>query len=148
MWQHGVWATAGWRKGEFLNCCPNLAAQGVTKHFSVATWGWTCKRCRSLFLHRTGSLASTVWSSEKVFLPVVSSLWNARWYGQIDDLIGKHCNFVCLLFFSYLQYATDYKMLLRNTSSGNVMWEKVRSLLRVFFVQTHVNCNIWLLHSF
>lgn len=36
-------------------------------------------------------------------------------------------------FFSYLQYATEYKMLLRNTTSGNVTWEKVRSLLTFLY---------------
>lgn len=121
---------AGWRKGEFLGCCPNLGARGVTEHFSVATWGRSRICCHFLFLHRTGSLASTVWSPEKVFLTVIS-LWNARGYGHIDDLISKHCGFVCI--FSYLQYATEYKMLLRNTTSGNVTWEKVRSLLRFLY---------------
>lgn len=50
---------------------------------------------------------------------------------DVDDLIGKHCGFVW--FFSCLQYATKYEMLLRNTTSGNVTQEKVRSLLRFLY---------------
>lgn len=139
--QCGVWATAGWRKGEFLGCCPNLGAQGVTEHFSAATWGRSCVYCQSLFLRRTGLLASTVWSPEKVFLTVISSLWNARWYGHIDDLIGKHSGFVWAFF---LPAVCDR---IQDAAQKHYLWKchvgegKVTSYV---FIQTFVNCNIWL----
>lgn len=76
---------------------------------------------RLVSLHRMVSRKSL--PDSRILLLKCWKIWSYWW-----------CDWQTLWFcFSYLQYATEYTVLLRNTTSGNVTTEKVWSLLRFLY---------------